>query len=280
MSSRMSVWMKQHPLATYFILANGISWIIWSPLVLSSLGIRNVPVLPYHHFFGAFGPILAAIIVTGISSGKRGLRELLGRIVRWRVGIKWHLIALFGPVALFAIAALAVRIRGDAWADFSQYGLAEEFPQFGLIAIWIFHTLTFGLGEEAGWRGYALPKLQKSRSALSATIILSVLWAFWHLPTFWYRPGYASMSIGGIIGWFFSLVTGAVILTWLYNSSKGSVLVVILFHGSVNVAFTSRVAQGDIVNIMGMLTMVWATLLVILAGPANLSRSGKHTLQS
>ena len=280
MRSVISVWMKQHPLASYFVLANVISWIIWTPLLLSSLGIRGIPVLPYHHFFGALGPILAAIIMTGINSGKTGLRELLGRIVRWRVSIKWHLIALFGPVALFVIAAVIIRIRGGAWADFGQFGVSEEFPQFGLIAIWIFYTLTFGVGEETGWRGYALPRLQKSRSALSATLILSGFWALWHLPTFWYRPGYANMNIGGIIGWGFSLVTGAVLLTWLYNSSKGSILIVSLFHGSVDVAFTSRVAQGDIVNIIGMMVMVWAIIVVLVTGPKNLSRSGKHTLQT
>lgn len=102
------------------------------------------------------------------------------------------------------------------------------YAALGLAALplWI---LTFGIGEETGWRGFALPRLQRGRSALSATIILWVFWALWHLPLFFYSYE-ASILPGFLIG----LLAGAITLTWLYNSTSGTILLVALWHGTFN----------------------------------------------
>lgn len=99
-------------------------------------------------------------------------------------------------------------------------------------------------------------------------------WGNWRGPLL----PYAAMNVAGIVGFLSSLATGAILLTWLYNSSGGSLLIAMLFHGSINVVFNSQVATGTTVNAMGALVIVWAVLVVIFAGTANLSRSGKHTI--
>ena len=134
--------------------------------------------------------------------------------------------------------------------------------------------MTFGLGEEVGWRGFALPRLQARHSALVATLLLTVGWAVWHIPLFLYRPGYTGLGIAGVAGWLFSLVTGAVLLTWLYNSSRGSLLVVALFHATVDVVFTSTSSSPMVVNVLGAFITVWGILVVMVAGPRFLSRRG------
>ncbi len=228
---------------------------------------------PGLHFLASIGPILAAFIVTGMTSGAIGVRELIGRMSRWRVGIGWILIALFSPAALFLIAMVVLRIWSGVWPGFSQFGHIEELPQLGWLAGWAFHTLTFGFGEETGWRGFALPRLQRGRSALSATLILAVLWALWHLPLFFYKENYMNMGIGGASGFFFGMFAGAIVLTWLYNSTSGSVLMVAVWHGAFNTATAS--AEGGIAAVVSTFVMVAAVILVLVAKPANLSRSGK-----
>ena len=135
--------------------------------------------------------------------------------------------------------------------------------------------MSFGYGEETGWRGFALPRLQARHSAWVVSLLLTLGWALWHLPLFFYRPGYTSMDAAGVAGWFFSLLTGAVLLTWLYNESEGSILVVALFHASVDVAFTSRIASPEVVNVAGALITAWGIVVLVAAGPRRLS-SGRQ----
>lgn len=269
-------FMTRHALAVYFALACAISWLIWLPLVLVALG-YDVPTLPYHHFLGALGPCLAAFIVTFISGGRNGVINLTRRIAQWRTGISWYLVALLGPVVLFILAVAIYGFNSDDWSALQQFGASDEFPQFGILTLWLFHIFTFGFGEEIGWRGFALPRLQQRRNAMIATLILSLFWALWHLPTFLYRPGYASMDLFSIIGWLFSIAMGAVLLTWLYNSTRGSILIVSLFHGSVDIVFTSKGVSTDIMNMIGMFMMVWSVAVIIIFKPAKLSSVGKET---
>ena len=278
MTPSLSDFTRRHPLPVFFGLAWFISWALWLPLVLNALGHRIALVVPHHHFLGALGPLVAACIVTAVTDGRRGVGELFARFAIRRRDLGWLLIALLGPVMLFAIAALAIRLVNGATLDLRQFGRVDEFPQLGVVGVLLCYTLTFGLGEEIGWRGFALPRLQGRHGALTASLILSVGWAIWHLPAFWYRPGYVSMTAPGIAGWFFSLVTGAILLTWLFNSSRGSLLVVSLFHAAVDLVFTTKIAAGPIVSTMGALIVVWAIAIIVLARPANLSRSARVTI--
>jgi len=271
-------FLQRHQLVAYFVLAYAITWTIVSPLVASAPGLLHLSIPPQIHFLGAYGPLLAALIVTGITGGAAGLRELGARMIKWRVGIVWILIALFSPALLFVLSTVILRLTGAPWPDFSQFGRSEDFPTFGLIANWIVWTLTLGIGEETGWRGFALPRLQKNHSALTATLILTVFWALWHVPAFFYRPQYLGLGVVGTIGFFLLMIPGAIFLTWLYNSTRGSILMVALWHGAWNTATTSTVAQGNIAAVMSILIMVWALLIVIVAGPACLSRVGKQTI--
>ena len=267
------MFVRKHPLVIYFGLAYAITWIIHIPLALSAQGLLDVALPAGLHFLGAYGPMLAAIIVTGMTLGAPGLRDLLGRMSRWRVGIGWLFIAVFGPVVLFLFSAVIVRAWSGVWPDFSQFGRVAEFPNLGWFTGWIVWTLTFGLGEEAGWRGFALPRLQRNRSARSATLILGTLWALWHLPQFFYN---FEMSLLSVIAFMVSILSGALVLTWLYNSTRGTVLVTILWHGAFNTAVAG--AQGAMAPLVNALVILAAVLIARWVGPEDLSFVQKHTI--
>jgi len=262
--------MRRFPVAAYFIMACGLTWVIWIPLALESQGI-SARIIPYQHFLGALGPILAAAITTAVISGATGLRQFASRITQWRLDVRWYLIALFGPLLLYLISLVGLGLYRGEWADPGAFGRSAEFPSLWLIGVFLVHCLSFGVGEEVGWRGFLLPRLQSKYKALAATLFLSAFWAVWHIPAFFYRPGYSSMGPADIVGWFLSLLTGAILLTWLYNSTRGSIFVVAIFHGSVDVAFTSKLVDTGIVNAMGALLVLWAIAIIFITGPANLS---------
>jgi membrane protease YdiL (CAAX protease family) len=157
----------------------------------------------------------------------------------------------------------------------SGFGRSGEFPQFSALAFLFYNIISFGYGEETGWRGFALPRLQSRFSAFTATIVLTLGWAIWHIPLFFYRPGYMGMGVAEIMGWAFSLLTGAVLLSWLYNESRGSILVVALFHATIDIVFTSDMVSQFVVNSIGVLITSWGIVVLIVAGPRYLSVKGK-----
>ena len=129
------------------------------------------------------------------------------------------------------------------------------------------------------WRGFALPRLQARRSALAATLILGVLWALWHLPVFWFHPGLGQIMAVGIVAavfWVLGLFSQAILYTWLYNSSRRSILMVALLHGGLT---TFSLGGGeDVAAIMGLTILIAAVVVIVVAGPSNLGRSHKHVM--
>ena len=267
-------WIRRHSLTVYFILAYFISWSIWSPLVLSAQGLIHLEIPPAWHLAGAFGPFLSALVVTSITTGFQGVRELIGRVCQWRVGIKWWLVAL-SPVALYLVAALVQGLI-EGSIDFGGFGSVNELPELPWLIGWLVMIVTFGLGEETGWRGFVLPRLQNSHLAAGATWRLVLLWLGWHLPMFLYKQSFIEMGLFGAIGWAVSLAFGAVLLTWLYNSSKGSILMVVVWHGTFNAAVSAT--GGNIAMITSIMVIIWAIIVARRYGPADLSPVGKHTL--
>jgi len=260
--------MKQ--LLVYFAFAYLISWSIWFPLYGHIFGFSHLPVLPFHHALGGLGPLIAAFLTTWIFDKKEGLQQLLIKCIQIRPLI-YLTIALISPFLLVVIASLFTYFINKTPVDLSGLLQAKEFPQFNLLTFFIYNLIFFGFGEEVGWRGFALPRFQKKLNALVASILLTIFWALWHLPLFFYRPGYTTMDSSGIFGWFFSLLTGSVLLTWLYNSSRGSILICAVFHSTIDIAFTADIADKNVMIYTGFLITVWGILTIIIFKPKKLS---------
>lgn len=214
---------QRHKIGTFFILTFVISWAIWVPTAVFAPDNQLLLVL------GRFGPTAAALGLTAVSAGKAELRTIWQQMWLWRVGAGWYLFSL-GGTAVFVLTAIAIYRLGDG-----QAALVYNDPaQWYLIIPIFFYVLFFSvLGEEIGWRGYALPRLQTRYGWLGASLILGLIWSVWHLPLFW-LPGNFHQTIPLPL-FLLQSVALAVIYTWLYNRTKGSLLIAHLFHTASNV---------------------------------------------
>ncbi len=211
--------LRKHPVLGFFGLAYLISWGLWLPLYCPPLAGWRVP---YHHALGAFGPLLAAGLLGRGLYGPAALRALLRRMAQWRVRAGWYAVAVLLPLALAALVQLVV--GPPPAGPWPGLGHSAEFPHWNALAIGLYNVLVFGYGEEVGWRGFALPELQQRYGTQRAVLLVAAGWAVWHLPLFWYRPGYLHLDAGGVAGWLLSLVMGSALLTWLFNGTHGSLL--------------------------------------------------------
>jgi membrane protease YdiL (CAAX protease family) len=255
-------------LVAYFTLAYVISWVIGIPLALAKQGIIQ-PIFPlWFHYFVAYGPMLSALIVTGVTQGPHGLKEIWKRIIKWRVAGIWWLAAL-SPLIAALVIALAINFMTDSKIFLSEFGIIHYLPPLGIGALFLW-ILTFGIGEEIGWRGYALPRLQKNHNALYATAILAFFWALWHLPQFFYL-----FDPSTAIGWAIGIFAAAIVFTWLLNSTEGSILIVAVFHGCFNYVSASNAGNGLLAAVVSTMVMVWAVVVVFVYKPKTLSSKDK-----
>lgn len=257
-------------LLIYFSLAYLISWLLWLPLYGPAFGITGLPVLPFHHGIGSLGPLLASFITTWLFEKQKGVRKLTMQIFRLKP-VFYLLTALFSPFLLATISSIINYLVNHTPINLTGLLVAKEYPAFNFIGFFLYNLLFFGLGEEVGWRGFALPRLQSKYNALWSGLILTLFWAVWHWPLFLYRPGFIEMGIAGTFGWFFSLMTGSVLLTWLYNSSRANILICAVFHSTIDIAFLADFADPVIINYMGVLITVWGIATILYFKPANLS---------
>src|SRR5215218_2465864 len=166
---------RRHPLIAFFVLTYALAWILWLPLVFLQDTIPAAPGLVLV-LLGSNVPSVLGIVLTAIVSGRGALRKLLGRLLIWRVDPRWYLVVVLGPAALVGgIVAFNTLLGGPA--------IGINVPLLAAVITLAFHIFPgSALGEEIGWRGYALPRLQAGRSALSASLFLAPIWALWHLP--------------------------------------------------------------------------------------------------
>jgi hypothetical protein len=238
-------FVSRYSLVIFFVLAYAISW--------SSVIPMNGAILPW-------GPAVAAVIVLGIASGRRGLSELWQQMTRWRVGWVWYLVAP-GLVLLYTLVAFVVaRLLGATAAN--SAGLTVSAALMTILQLLILG----GQWEEPGWSGFALPRLQtrfagRPSGILLASLILGVLRAGWHLPLVLY----------GHIPWYdlvFLPMAFQFLITWQYNRTRGSVLIVMLFHYTSNLmgAFlNSRFTGSDLTLFYGLfIAFAWLVVFAIL----------------
>ena len=249
---------KRHALISYFMIAYMVSWSFEIPLALIQQRMISVQIPMWLHYLAALGPISGALIMTSLTEGRSGLGNLVARIFKWRVDIRYHAFAILVPVGLFAFGCILNRIITGAWPNLRLLGEVDYLPYLaplGALGLWL---ATFGLGEETGWRGFALPHLQKTRSATVSTLILGILWACWHLPMFFYRDTYMKMGIMGFPMLALSLIFAAMIFTWLYNSTNGSLWIVIIFHAVFNWLTANEAGGQFAAAILSVGIILWA----------------------
>jgi membrane protease YdiL (CAAX protease family) len=272
----------------YFVLAFAFTWLFWVPAALEAQGLISQLPVPAT-FLGAFGPLVAAVVVTAQEGGRAGLRSLLSRVVRWRVAPIWYGVAILGPL-LIMLGAIALHVV-----------LGGQPPSLGLLIgalptlvfVSVYMMITVALGEEVGWRGYALPALQARYNALIASLILGVMWALWHLPVF-FNPDtlYSNLPFLQFLAY---IVPFAVLTTWVFNSTGGSVLMAMFFHAVLNASSElwktipeysvkpATAVEGIAENVHFSLMMtivvgVAAVVVVFVYGATNLSRKPRQVL--
>lgn len=258
MNAQQPSWIKRHSLLLYFTLTYLISWSFMIPVALSHRGWVSWSVPYGFYYLASYGPLISAIIVTGLTDGWQGIRSLLGRIVKWRVPFRYYAFAILGPFGLFILAVLANRLITGAWPDLRLLGYADYLPYLtpvGALLVWVF---TYSLGEETGWRGFALPHLQRTRSAATSTLILAVFWACWHIPAFFFRDTYTDMGIFGYPVFAISILFTTMVFTWLYNSTEGSILMAVLFHAFFNWLSVSEAGGQFVAPLMSVPIIFWA----------------------
>jgi membrane protease YdiL (CAAX protease family) len=215
MKRRLTALIRRHALLAFFTLAFTITW---APT-------------PFGVFMAA-GPLIAALVITGIVDGRRGLRELRSRLVRWRVGWPWYAAALLIPVAI-VLGTGGINVALGAPDSPIRH---LELSSLALVfALRLFIPVFSPIGEEPGWRGFALPRLLANRSPLEATLILGLIVAVWHVPLIFLS--------GEDLPPIFLLATVAVTFfyTWLFIHSGGSVFITVLAHaaeGTIGREFT------------------------------------------
>ncbi len=259
-----------HPVPAFFVLAYLLSWVYW----LVVLGIMGRHSLAWY-VPGAFGPPLAALLITGLVDGRGGLRAFLRRWVLCRVGARWYVLSLVGLPALGLLVGL---LSGDWSERFAGSGPSVVVTYLATLSF----LLVLGGGqEELGWRGFALPRMQERMGPLAASVVLGVLWGLWHLPVFILVPGYnssgtglASIAASMLVFTAVGTVGQSLLLTWLFNHTHGSALLAVLAHASLNASsafVTGRTASTAVVASFGIvgLVLVFATRGTLSYRPIN-----------
>jgi membrane protease YdiL (CAAX protease family) len=253
---------RRHPLLAYFLLTFAITWglgawvLLWPSQVEALFGKTSVSNPLF--IVAVYAPSISALVITAVTGGPSGLRDLVSRLFRWRVGLRWYLIVLLGMPAICIISA----DLGAWWAG-QPIGVGPGYwwlsPQPFLLSLLIDPG---PLGEELGWRGFALPRLLRGRSALSASIILGLVWGVWHLPAF-FVSGLPQNQFAFPV-FLAGSVALSVLMAWVYQNTQGSVLFAVLIHWLFN---THSLPRGPLPILTAVLVVV-AVAIVACYGPS------------
>lgn len=280
----------RHPLLTFFLLANGLSWLAWLPYILSlnGLGLWGVEfpallgssqllgVLP-----GAYlGPIGSALLVTTIVDGRAGLRRWAGRLLRWNVNWRWYAIALLAVPAGALLAGLV--FSGGAIQVPSMTMLVAYLP------VLLLQMVTTGLAEEPGWRDFALARMQHTMGPLRSALVLGPLWGLWHLPLFltdW--GGWPDASWTRPVVFMIFCIAFNVVMSWVFNRTGESLPLSMLMHAGLNTfastlgaeMFPTLDAESSLLSMTVAAVIAAIALLVTTRGRLGFPASGSAPVE-
>jgi membrane protease YdiL (CAAX protease family) len=262
-------WIKKHELTSFFVLSYAIAYISVFGYIYLKPG-QPMAAWSLVWFFFVFSPTISAVFCAWALGGWSEVKHVLSGFTRWKVGFGWYFAAAFLLLGPFVISLIYISLGNPAT------GLRPGWT-IPLLLGQVFTQLFAGpASEEAGWRGFALPRLEAKHSALVSSLILGVIWTFWHLPLF-YLTGATQMSIPMPI-YLVLTISVSTYLTWLYNNTRGSLIITTLGHFSYNLTGTLLTGPLSLMPAMvfyltaGPLLFLIVVGVVVYYGPKNLSR--------
>jgi uncharacterized protein len=273
---RISYLVKRHTILAGLLLMFAFTWPIDLIRSANSHGWTVVQVPEALAIFLGFGFVAASILATAIVSGRTGVIALLRRFLIWRVGMVWYGIALFLPL-LLNLTGIGIQALFTGLAP--NFGQVYAYQLFGSDLNLLYLVIPFLLfdaisnGEEIGWRGYILPRLQKRHSAFIASLIVGLIWGLWHWPKF--------LAAGNeTLVWLYmvDIMAKAILYTWIFNNTRGSLLIVTLFHAAGNTAGIFLPIQAAAIPIAAVTWL--AAISVIAVTGWNLSDRYKTSLET
>lgn len=265
----MKSWISRHQLLSFFILSYAFTWAV----ALIAMQMKNFNGQSPIGFIMLLGPTVSAFAISAIVGGKAGIKKLLSGFTRWKFSPLW-ILATLSLTLIPLLVAVGYMLAGNP-----VKGIAPG-TSLAFLLLNALYTLLFGpLAEETGWRGFALPRLQKKYNALLSSLILGVIWAFWHLPFYFISGGGAGIPFPIYV---VLVTTIAIFITWIYNNTKGNLALCMLAHFCFN--FNSAFLVGFLGLLppmvfyiscgAGLGLLILAVILIF--GPKNMSKSIKH----
>jgi membrane protease YdiL (CAAX protease family) len=278
----IKAFIKGHPLLSYFALTFAISW--GGTLIAAGPdGFQSGREFGFSYVAMLAGPSVAAILLTGLVDGRAGLRELLSRLLRWRVGARWYAVALLTAPILFMGVLLGLSLISP---DFLPRIFTEEDKVF-LVQFSIVAGLMVGIFEELGWTGFAVPKLRQRYGVLGTGLIVGFMFAAWgFLVVFWMSDvnstaGTLPMAIFMPAALFSWLPTYRVLMVWVYERTNGSLLLAMLMHASLIAFWTSLTPLVTTLTGIPLVTyyLVFTAALWVIIGAIALANHGHLSRQ-
>ena len=258
------------PLIIFFVLSLVFVLFLATPAILANYGIIEL-VIPFEPILivGSWTPNIAAILVLLLVVKKRGaVLRLFKRWLMWRESPFWYLIAV-SPLLVAALAAALYH-----FVDGTPPETTEPVSVVLLAALFFLALITGAMGEELGWRGFALPRLQTKTTAFWSSIIVGTIWGFWHLPLWFAGLGWEEMHFGLFV---YNCVAISIIMTWVCNNTKGNLLLITMMHLFYNfgwnlMALLWLVPMGKTLVYQAILLTVYVIVVVLVYGTERLSK--------
>ncbi len=271
---------QRHSLVIGILLMFLFTW----PIDLSNSGLMPFKVPFILYLFLGWGFILAAVLMTWLTLGGVAVGQLLRRYLKWRIHWTWYLALLLMPAAAILGVFLNAALTGVP-ADFSKV-MADQLrpPGFSRLAFILpfFLTDLISNGEEIGWRGYVLPRLQAKHTVLAASLMTGVIWGLWHIPKFLTHWDWAYFAL-----FMLDTIAKAVFLAWIYNGTGGSLLLVAMAHAAWNttgifipVASTVSAENLGALAMRVVVEIIFVGVIVVSAGLAALPQTTPKQVQA
>jgi membrane protease YdiL (CAAX protease family) len=250
----------------YILFSYGTTWLIWLPLLLNARFGTSFHVLPFQYHAAAYGPLISVVLTVLITCRKGALKTQLRKIYAFPKKGVWYLIALGTPWLFFGIAAMVKKSMFGEFPGIEHFILRETGIPESFVVTWLWWILTFGLGEESGWRGFLFQHFTKRKTAFHASLLTSIVWAAWHLPAFFFDENLRQMGGPGTLGWMIGLVSGSIVLSWMTLNAGGSAIPAVVWHGTFNTVVAGTHADPFISGFCSMLVVAAALYLRLRYG--------------